>query len=386
MLVALGFALTPALATAAGFPGKVPRGKTLVIVGQEELPPMEDYVQRMGREPGGFMHYVSIANSTSFLRQRLDSIGEFTEAHPGTVVQLGVDMTSVFWSTLYGQPHLPGAIDVARGTYDAQIKQLAVWLKRINVPVYLRIGYEFDLLGGQWGSPSEYRRAYRRIVDRLRASGVDNVAYVWHSAGPFFRAFDYSGAAGLLGTLDPTDGGLDPVIGGSVAGLNLLGALQGNEGDLIPIKRFYPGRDYVDYFGLSWWDDACCFGRSSAQSRAIYRRRARELIEEARDMGLPTMFSETIPAYIGMSSGESSVRWLQRYFHLIERYDIRATALIVENMPAEVAAWRNPIWGGFWADGRVHAYRDTRQVWRREIRKPRYLSASPRLARRLGVR
>jgi hypothetical protein len=384
VLVALGLVLAAAPA-AAGFPGEVPRGKTLVIVGQEELPPMEDYVRRMG-EPGGFMHYISIASDPAFLSQRLDSIGEFTEAHRGTVVQLGLDLTSVFWSTLYGRPSLPGALEVSRGTYDAQIEQLADWLNQIDVPVYLRIGYEFDLLGGQWGAPTDYRRAYRRIVDRLRAAGVDNVAYVWHSAGPYFRAFDYSGAAGLLGTLDPTEDGLDTAIGGSVAALSLLGALQGNEGDLVPIRRFYPGRDYVDYFGLSWWDDACCFGRSSAAARAIYRRRARELIIEAGRMGLPTMFSETIPAYIGMGAGEASLRWLRRYFHMIGRYDIRATALIVENMPAEVPTWRSPIWGGFWPDGRVHAYRDTRRLWRREIGKPRYLSASPRLGRRLGVR
>ena len=73
---------------------------------------------------------------------------------------------------------------VADGTHDAYIDRLGDFLLSLGKrPVFLRIAYEFD--GDPW---NHYDRettvlAYKRIVDRLRAKGVENTAYVWQSTG-----------------------------------------------------------------------------------------------------------------------------------------------------------------------------------------------------------
>ena len=72
-------------------------------------------------------------------------------------------------------------------TRSTELTTLAQRIKALPTTVFLRIGYEFDLLGGQYGPAETYKLAYRHIVDLLRAQGADNAVYVWHSAGAFWR-------------------------------------------------------------------------------------------------------------------------------------------------------------------------------------------------------
>lgn len=381
-LVVVGFLGLAAPADAAigpGDAGYIPPGRTAVIVGQQNPPAADAYVRATGRQPAGFMYYQPLELPPQAHRENLAWIENAVTPYPGASIQLGLTLgPSPLWSTLTGNPQLPGALQVMAGAYDANIDELARWLNGIDREVFLRIGYEFDLLGGQWGVPPVYIAAYRHVVDRLRASGVDNVAYVWHSAGAFFRAFDYSGISGLLGSADPSHGGLDPVITAIVefqrSGAELLGITP----DLLPISLFYPGDDYVDYFGLSYWDDSCCFARSSPAARRIYRERSSELLEEAEALGLPSIMGESTPAYIGTTGGAESVNWLRDYFQLIEDHDVRATAMIFEEWQ-QFPLWTNPIWGAFWPDSRIDASPEVCREWVRLTSGPRYIDG-PRVA------
>ena len=206
---------------------------------------------------------------------------------------------SVVFTSLGGNPKPPGAIEVTAGQYDQQLDVLAEWLNGLPVPVHLRVGYEFDLLGGQYGTAEEYKAGYRYIVDHLRAAGVDNVSYVWHSAGAYFRAFDYSGLSGIFSSGPPAPGSTDAFLQAIAEAQRILAGELGVPTDIIPIEQFYPGDGYVDYFGISFWDDACCFGRSSDEGRRIYRKRTRELLTQAQGLGLPITIGEATPAYIG---------------------------------------------------------------------------------------
>ncbi|MDO3381317.1 hypothetical protein [Gilvimarinus algae] len=71
---------------------------------------------------------------------------------------------------------------IARGDYDHLLTELALWLNRIDAQVLLRIGYEFD---GAWNNydPTQYKKAFKHIHRYLHHEGVDNVDYVFHSAG-----------------------------------------------------------------------------------------------------------------------------------------------------------------------------------------------------------
>jgi hypothetical protein len=350
-------------------------GHTLVVIGQEPVTD-EGYVRDMGgRAPAGLMDYVHLEYSPAVFATSLKVIQAEMDKYPGSAVQLGVTMgNSTFWSTVGGDPQPPGALEVLSGTYDANISTLAAWLKQLNHVTYLRIGYEFDLLGGQWGTPDEYAAAYRYIVDHLRRAGVTNALYVWHSAGAYFRALDYSGLVGLIGSADRTPNhSLDPLLPLLAKTLKTGGDLAGNGGDLQPISDYYPGPGYVDLFAISYWDDVYGLGPTSDKNRALYRQREQEILDQAKAMGLPLMVAESTPAYIGFNHGAKSLQWLQRYFGLIERNDIRVASLIVADWRhIDNGFWGQAYWNGFWPDAQVAHYADTRAYWIRKLSQPRY--------------
>ena len=104
-----------------------------------------------------------------------------------------------------------GTWDVAKrtadGEFDQVVRDFSAWAKTTARPIYLRIGYEFDGPHNEL-DPTDYVRAYRRIVDIMRAEGVQNVAYVWHS----YASEPYQGH---------------------------------------PLSAWYPGDEYVDWVAVS---------------------------------------------------------------------------------------------------------------------------------------
>ncbi|GEM_PF-1809928 len=99
---------------------------------------------------------------------------DILEAHnvfPGAMLQIGLQLP------IHNDNDLAA---IGEGGYDRQIEEMADLYRSIQLPVFLRIGYEFD---GEWNgyNPKLYKRAYRRIVDAFRAGGTDNVAFVWNT-------------------------------------------------------------------------------------------------------------------------------------------------------------------------------------------------------------
>jgi len=99
---------------------------------------------------------------------------DILEAHnvfPGACLQIGLQLP------LHNDDDLRAVGD---GGYDGRIDEMAELYKSVKLPVFLRIGYEFD---GEWNGyrPQIYKKAYRRIVDRFREKGADNVAFVWNT-------------------------------------------------------------------------------------------------------------------------------------------------------------------------------------------------------------
>lgn len=326
----------------------MPPGRTKIFVGQTSVSYVDAFARETGREPRGGMWYTNVYEDPSALDADLDQVAQAVATHPGLEVNLGVSLGSV------STPEAPRTPAIAAGAYDATIVELARRLRALPTPVFVRIGYEFDLLGGQYGPAAAYRLAYRHVVDVLRAHGVRNAVYVWHSAGAFWRASDQS----------------------------LLGQLQGDAGvpvpayDPQPITAFYPGRRYVDAFGISYWEDTCCFGRSSAAARALYEQRTRELIAQARAIDpvhpLPVIVAESTPAYVGADSGAASVAWIDQAAKLMADEDIRVWSLISMNW-SDSSFFSAPFWNGYWPDARISHYADTRAAFLADTAGPRYL-------------
>ncbi len=99
---------------------------------------------------------------------------DIIEAHnlfPGAFLQIGLQLPT------HNTPELE---KIGNGLYDREIKKMLENYKSVNLPIFLRIGYEFD---GEWNGyePLPYKKAYRRIVDKFRENNVENVAFVWNT-------------------------------------------------------------------------------------------------------------------------------------------------------------------------------------------------------------
>jgi hypothetical protein len=289
-------------------------GKVLLIIGQD-AGVFETYTKAIGITPAGFMAYTSIQEVNGLDREsRYEGVTQYAQptadGFTNTVVQIGLYMVD--------------ALDrVNNGEFDLNIDRLGDWIQKSRRPVFLRIGYEFDGAHNHY-DPEKYKASFRHIVNRLRKQGVDNVAYVWHSTSTHTE---------------------------------------------IPIEAWYPGDDFVDWFGITYFD----------QPQSIML----PMVELAKAHGKPLMIAESTPragssTYFGKGSWDS---WFTKYFQFIQTHDIKAISYIDDNWES-MHMWKGKGWG----DARVEANPYIKRHWIKEISKPRYLQSSTNLFSELGYR
>lgn len=340
-------------------------GKTMLFIGQATEPAvirsMEDYVDNMGQVPAGFMFYLILSGDVQRTRDELATMQAFMDRYPGTALQLAMG---------YG-PELTGnskeSLYLLAGGFDPELEAVAQWLKSLDRSVLFRPLYEFDRGCATYGPPEVYKPAFRYIVDSLRNAGVTNTRYVWQSAGPGY-ALDNGGMNALVGGLSQELGGaLDP----------LVSTLYDSsfDADLCPIRNFYPGDGYVDFFAVSYWGDGGVFGQGSEASRAVYQRETRRMFDDALRLDLDLMIAESTPAFIGTTSGQVSRQWMHDYFDLIEEYDIRVVSFIATEWFDEGGNWGSPAFAGFFPpDARIHADDEVARIWQQRTSTSRYIN------------
>ena len=314
VLLVYGCGVTPS----PGFPARArnkfepPDGKVLLIVGQN-AGVFEAYAVSTGTTPAGFMVYTSVQDVSGLEDEaHYEGVTQYAQPvvdrYPNTAVQIGLYMVD--------------ALDeVASGKFDGNIDKLGNWIKKAERPVFLRIGYEFDGAHNHH-DPAQYAAAYRHIVDRLRQHGIDNAAFVWHGTCALSEK---------------------------------------------PPEAWYPGDGYVDWFGISYFD----------QSQAMMM----PMVRLAKTHQKPLMIAESTPrggssTYFGKGSWDS---WFKPYFKFIEDNNIKAISYIDDNWET-IEMWKGKGWG----DARIEANKYVKQHWLEEIRKPKYLHASPELFKKLG--
>ncbi len=207
-----------------GPPFAPPDGECMFILGQANETVMESYISevRQSPVPAGFAFYTSL--SPGAVQNDLPRIKAFLNKYPNTVLQLAVWTGELQWGN-------PGYYldQITSGTFDLNISALASACRDLKRPVYIRFGYEFDGSHNAY-PPDKYIAAYRHFVDKMRAAGVDNAAYVWHSWGvePYYGEDDYPAYYPALPA-----------------------------GQTVTQDLWYPGDDYVDWtavsiFGIGW--------------------------------------------------------------------------------------------------------------------------------------
>ena len=302
-----------------------PEGKTLLIMGQSKEAIIE-YVENFADQPtpGGWSAYWGIPEFVGVTEAHTNETGStmdhqmLVDRFPNTVIQSAMWMVGT-WGV---------AKDTGNGNYDSVVRQYSAWAKTTDRPIYLRIGYEFD---GPHNAlePKDYVKAYRRVVDIMRAEGVTNIAFVWHSyAAPRFNNY--------------------------------------------ALADWYPGDDYVDWVGIS------VFGQAYASSGI--GADGDEVLEFARVHKKPVMIAESNPVYgIATEGTEAWDKWFVNYFSLIYNKNIKAISFINQD-------WNQVAIAGIeeWDDARLYNNPQISSAWFEETGKERYLKQSPELFRQLG--
>lgn len=289
-----------------------PSGKTLLLVGQDRDTILL-YASATGNTPGGTMLYTSIQELKGLNGPNEYGSGPqdgqaLLQSYPNSVIQVGLYMVGALERTIAGK-------------YDAHLKALARWIKKANRPVYLRIGYEFDNPSNHY-DPLQYAQAFRYVVDFLRRQGVHNAAYVWHSYCWTQKASEQWLA-------------------------------------------WYPGDDYVDWFGASMF----------AMPNQLWT--VSSFVKLAREYHKPFMIAESTPW--GMYTVRGKVDFLNHIFRFIKEENIEAFCYIDSNWDI-MPMYRDQHIG----DARIEENADIRNLWLNEVNQARYLKASPDLFRLLG--
>ena len=302
-----------------------PKNKTLLIMGQT-VERINEYKSAFPNEinPAGWSAYWAITEFVGVTESNTNITGT-SQNH-----QMLIDNfpNSVLHSAMW----MVGKWDVAKNTYkgiyDHVIKQYCDWVKTINRPVYLRLGYEFDGPHNEL-DPEEYIKAYKYIVDFMRSEGVNNVAYVWHS----YASVPYKNHA---------------------------------------LPEWYPGDDYVDWVGLS------IFGHSYSKTGLNIEGDA--VLAFAKQHKKPVMLAEVNPIF-GIDENNDKVwdDWFVNFFSLVYNKNIKAICFINED-------WTNVKIEGLseWKDARLYNNDNVSKAWFKEINKDKYLKESPKLFELLG--
>ncbi|MCJ7433011.1 MAG: glycoside hydrolase family 26 protein [Anaerolineales bacterium] len=206
---------------------------------------------------------------------------------------------------------------VADGTYDYLIDELADFLQtHSDHPFFLRIGYEFDNSASNY-DPGKFKLAFCRIVDRLHAQGIDNFATVYAASSVSVGAFFWD--------------------------------------------AYYPGDEYVDWIGYSYWDAA-----------PVYKGG----LDFARGHGKPVIIAESAPLLASFPTDDGAKiweRWFIPYFmHVLDNSDvIKAISYMSFNWPSHVMWKRSD-----WKDTRIEANDVIREKWISVIENPIFINGN----------
>jgi len=231
---------------------------------------------------------------------------------------------------------------VADGTHDAYIEQLGDFLLSLgDRPVFLRIAYEFD--GDPWNHYDQESTiaAYKRIVDKLRAKGVTNTAYVWQSAG----------------------------------------SMSNQE----QLEAWYPGDDYVDWLGISFfssWRKIEMFEFARKKGKPVFIAEASPTISDPEaepNKGITMETQLSNPAQAKQAWNE----WFVPFFDAIEKNKdvVKAIHYINCHWDSHPMWVENPTFSKI--DARLQLSDSISKLWTDKISDPKYIKSSPDLYQNL---
>lgn len=331
--------LAPATARAAEkVPARFepPAGKVLVFVGQDNASVggtekfTNGYVDKVG-VPGGITHYVYFSEGwtnsfqRTFAKGSVGGLNTETEWAAGPMhLKAYLDSPKLASCVMHVSISMEGNCEdkVADGSFDHLIAEFVKFIAdHPKHPFLIRIGYEFD---GGWNGydPDNFKKAFQRIVDALRAKKLTNFATVMASSG-------------------------------------MEGPGQW--------ERYWPGDDYVDWVGYSFW------GNNGSEALAF-----------ARKVGKPVFIAESTPRGTFFDKEDHEKiwnNWFETYFkHINDNIDIiRAISYINTDWDAQ------DMWDG-WGQTRIETAPLIKTRWLEKMAEPRFVNAADKPFELIGFK
>ena len=297
----------------------------LLTVGQD-VDSINNYHDDVGIKAGGVTNYIGIT-SLNGLTNNADSgagrnnVQELATTYPESALVIGVSMNGVI-------------SEVAAGNYNDNIDILLTTLATYNRPVYLRWAYEID---GPWNNHNtvDIITTFRYVHQRISDLGYEgNIALVWQ-----------------------------------------LSSYCPNASGQARLESYWPGDEYVDWVGLSWFAPQDC-DYSRVNEAALF----------AKNHNKPLFINEASPQRysIGNLTYSSNVgnggnkviktaveiwdEWYQPFFDFINAAENNVKAITYINANWNAQTRWNPTDGigspeGYWGDSRVQANDIIKQRW-----------------------
>ena len=231
-------------------------------------------------KPIVYMYYESLFNiGTSWASKLKNDLSKNKEKM--IVIQFGLQLV--------------GATEVIpNGELDEDIDDFLDGVEELGLPVYARLGYEFNGLAWNGYLPEPYKESFIYLTNKIRERDLE-IATVWNY---------------VPDPTQPTD-----------------------------FMSYYPGDEYVDWWSINFFD----VPQLSNSLSVAY-------LDSAEAHGKPVLIGESTPKGVGVLNGQASWdSWFSPFFDLLKSEPgIKVTGYINWNW-AEFPQWSN------WGDARLEA-------------------------------
>lgn len=222
------------------------------------------------------------------------------------VIQMGLQLVG---STEY----------IPNGDLDDDIQNLLDGIEELGLPVYLRIGYEFN--GRDWNryEPESYKASFIYITEKIRESQLE-IATVWNFVPDVTQDLNF--------------------------------------------MNYYPGDEYVDWWSINFFN-----------TYQISHASAIAYLDSAILHQKPVLIGESTPKNVGVTDGQADWdEWFEPFFNLVaNRPVIKMTGYINWNW-SEFSQWAD------WGDARLEQNETVLNHFRNEMDDTIYHHASSEAA------
>lgn len=288
-----------------------PIGKILHGAGQDPVAFQQYWgVMEEGEKPLVYMYYKNLSNiGTGWARTLQDQLTPYQDQM--IVLQFGLELVG-----------LEGAI--LAGFHDADIADWLEGIEELGLPVYARLGYEFNGLAWNGYLPDSYKAVFIYLTEKIRARDLE-IATVWNY---------------VPNPTQPT-GFMD----------------------------YYPGDAYVDWWSINFFEPSQITNSLTAaylDSAAVHNR--------------PVLIGESTPKDVGVLDGQADWdAWFAPFFDLIaSEPGLKVTGYINWDWSLY------PQWST-WGDARLQENEVVRQHFSDELDDPIYLHAGSEKAYRTAL-